>query len=517
MSSAQREGARGKAMPTSVRRGLDSPSRPLDVSVRRAMEPRFGHDFSRVRIHSGGEAARSARAVGAQAYVVGSDVVFGAGRYNPGSSEGQTLLAHELTHVVQQAAGASATGRLEASTRAQESEAERMAAGGVGSRQTTPRETGGPVLARFSDTNHHIVEEAALERSGLTAAQIKGLEQGNVQRDYSQLPAAVNLALLGQATTFGGYSPDEHIDNFIFDVEHDRWRGRGVGPQKYRFLDPKHEEFGPIEHIAAQLRELARGGSGPENMNHLGSAFHTVEDFFAHSNFVELIHGDERFGKDLLTASVTTEAGNEASALAEVQGSVAPASMQPYYAAQGEAAAKKTEATSHANMNKDTAQSRNFAEARRLAALVIQELAADVIGVMAEKDPAKREQRMQEVVVAKIRHYLRPPNPKDPWWEGLTSHGAGASMDARLAEADKRTPVTVNHKPFSPLRNMEASKNSPMALPVGVAFSMGKYGFLQAGAGFTRPDSFDSRFVPPPAQPDQKSSPILGAQWTGHF
>ena len=66
------------------------------------MEPRFGHDFSRVRVHADTGAAESARAVDAQAYTVGSDVVFGTGQYRPQTGTGQRLLAHELAHVVQQ-------------------------------------------------------------------------------------------------------------------------------------------------------------------------------------------------------------------------------------------------------------------------------------------------------------------------------------------------------------------------------------------------------------------------------
>jgi hypothetical protein len=70
------------------------------------MEPRFGQDFSHVRVHSDAVAERSARDVNARAYTVGSDIVFGAGQSAPGSLEGQRLLAHELTHVVQQSGGA---------------------------------------------------------------------------------------------------------------------------------------------------------------------------------------------------------------------------------------------------------------------------------------------------------------------------------------------------------------------------------------------------------------------------
>ncbi len=526
---ASRRSARGNASSHSrvqktagaLRHGLDSPAHSLDASTRRIFNARFGHDFSRVRIHTGQDAAASARAVSAQAYTVGNDVVFGHDRYNPATPSGQRLLAHELTHVAQQSGPSpQSLSSLGPSNSAQEHEAESLSAG-VMAGHSVPgvAHRSGPVLARFSDTNHHIIEEAALEGSGLTPEQIKGLEMGNVKRDYSQLPSAANAILLGHAQQFGGYGPDEHIDNFIFDVENDRWRSRGVGPQKYRYLDPKHEDFGPIEHIAAQLRDLAYGGMGKESMEHLGNAFHTVEDFFAHSNFIELTHKDDRFGKDLLTASVSTEPGNETASTSQVLGSIAPQTMAPYYAAQGAAAKAKTETTSHANMNKDTSQSAGFAEARRIAALVIQELAADVVSVMKnEPDPSKRAQLMESIVMKKVRHYLRPPDPKDPWWEGLASNGGGLRMDAKIAAAEKRTPVTVNQMPFSPLRNLEASKDSPMAMPVGVAFNLGRAGMIQAGGGLMRPNNaLDSRFTPPSPPSDQRSSFVAGAQWTGHF
>lgn len=87
---------------------LASSGQPLDPAARAFMESRFGHDFNRVRVHTDQLAARSAEAIAAQAYTVGSDVVFGIGRYAPASRDGQRLLAHELTHVVQQQSGAAA-------------------------------------------------------------------------------------------------------------------------------------------------------------------------------------------------------------------------------------------------------------------------------------------------------------------------------------------------------------------------------------------------------------------------
>ncbi len=89
-------------VPPIVNEVLHSPGQPLDTATRAFMEPRFGHDFGKVRVHTDARAAESALAVNALAYTLGRDVVFGAGQYNISTTEGKRLLAHELTHVVQQ-------------------------------------------------------------------------------------------------------------------------------------------------------------------------------------------------------------------------------------------------------------------------------------------------------------------------------------------------------------------------------------------------------------------------------
>jgi hypothetical protein len=91
--------------PPSVHQTLSHPGQPLDTGTRSFMESRFGQDFSGVRVHRDSQAEQSAADVNARAFTVGSDVVFGAGEYAPGTSEGQRLIAHELTHVGQQSAG----------------------------------------------------------------------------------------------------------------------------------------------------------------------------------------------------------------------------------------------------------------------------------------------------------------------------------------------------------------------------------------------------------------------------
>lgn len=90
--------------PDVVNRVLAEPGRPLDCGTRRYMEAGFGREFGHVRIHAGPRAADAARSVGARAFTVGSDVAFDAGEYRPESTAGRRLLAHELTHTIQQGA-----------------------------------------------------------------------------------------------------------------------------------------------------------------------------------------------------------------------------------------------------------------------------------------------------------------------------------------------------------------------------------------------------------------------------
>jgi hypothetical protein len=77
---------------------------PLDSSTRAFFEPRFGHDFSNVRLHTSGQAAESAHSIHALAYTAGHHIVFAPGQYNPWASDGRLLLGHELTHTIQQGA-----------------------------------------------------------------------------------------------------------------------------------------------------------------------------------------------------------------------------------------------------------------------------------------------------------------------------------------------------------------------------------------------------------------------------
>ena len=101
----------GLTASTSVENSLRTPGMPLDAASRGFFEPRFGHDFSAVRVHSDHAAATSARAVNALGYTVGNHIVFGAGQYRPHTQSGRKLLAHELAHTIQQSVGRAALPR----------------------------------------------------------------------------------------------------------------------------------------------------------------------------------------------------------------------------------------------------------------------------------------------------------------------------------------------------------------------------------------------------------------------
>jgi hypothetical protein len=148
-------------VPPIVHEVLRSPGQPLDTATRAFMEPRFGRDFSDVRMHNDATAAESARAVNALAYTVGRDVVFGSGQYAPGTAAGERLLAHELTHVVQQmAASHSVPGRLNI----------------------------GPVHDRFEQQADRLAEDvAATPRAPEGAGQVDGLR---VQRQMGGVKEA---------------------------------------------------------------------------------------------------------------------------------------------------------------------------------------------------------------------------------------------------------------------------------------------------------------------------------------
>lgn len=131
----QRKAAGGLGSPRApaiVDEVLRKQGTPLDQDTRAFMEQRFAHSFADVRIHTGCDAARSAHAVNAHAYTVGRDIVFAGSHYAPETARGRRLLAHELTHVVQQRGAATSSSgglQIDPANSAGEAEAEQVSAG----------------------------------------------------------------------------------------------------------------------------------------------------------------------------------------------------------------------------------------------------------------------------------------------------------------------------------------------------------------------------------------------------
>jgi len=491
---------------------------PLESETRRFMESRFRHDFSAVRVHTGPGAERLAGALGARAYAFGNDVVFARSRYAPQTLAGRALLAHELTHVIQQSAGGTSARNagLSSPNRSAEAEAGTAALAVAQGAPLPPVRIRTPAtIAAFSDTGHHVIDEAALAGAGFDEKQREVVERGNLERDYSQLGKVGNTLLLCKRQTFGGYKPEEHFDNFAWDVASGSWRTRGIASE-FKRAEPGAVDRTPLDYIDRELATLAEKGKTEQGLVHLGNALHTVEDFFAHSNFVELINGDKRFGDKLLTGSVP---GTQAASVAHVLDSISSQEMKPYYANQARTAEAAAPPLSHARIAKDQAGSQYYDQARRLATLAAQKLASNVLAALAEADPKARAERMKREVADLARQWLRPPDPSNPWWERLSADDKGV-IDRRIDEAQARTPVTVNQCVFSPLRNMEASAASSIKIPIGVAIpvNVGRDRvWFQAGAGVHQSMPLERDFLDSGRQPSGRAGAFVGAQIVGTF
>jgi hypothetical protein len=156
------------AVPESVYGEVRSPGKPMDETTRRFMEGRFGYDFSRIEIHTGNRAERSAAAVGALAYTVGNHIVFGAAQYRPQTDAGQLLLAHELAHTIQQGmVDASASLVVGDSNSPLEREAESIASEAIA---TEPREISAIQRQREPRSELTVVARATPEQAAAQSA-----------------------------------------------------------------------------------------------------------------------------------------------------------------------------------------------------------------------------------------------------------------------------------------------------------------------------------------------------------
>jgi uncharacterized protein DUF4157 len=403
---------------------LGTPGRPLDAATRSFVEPRFGHSFGHVRIHTDARAAASARSIQALAYTSGAHIVFAAGQYAPDTDGGKRLLAHELAHVVQQ--------------------------------QQAPLPDR---IFRFGDDTHNIIDQVASTLAHMKPEEIEAIHRGNTARDYSQAPPIMNLLLMCNPKTYGGYHDYDHFDNF-------EWNEK---LQTFQSRDPKSAGVSkdPMQHIQEELLAFVRELPKENAFEHVGSAFHAIEDFFAHSNFVELTHGDTSHGATLITGSVPS---GDSVSLQKIIASVSNEQTAGAYDAAANAAIAKADPKSHPAMAKDYKSNKYQMEAIVLATMVTQHVAEQVAAMKAMPTSAEREKFVRETIMPELRHHLRPPQENDKWWERLQAD-TGAATERQIRKTAAQTPVTVNQCVLSPLRSIEVSKDSNMKL-FGPAFSI---------------------------------------------
>ncbi|HZR42836.1 MAG TPA: DUF4157 domain-containing protein, partial [Ktedonobacteraceae bacterium] len=370
-------------VPPIVHNVLHSSGLPLDSSTRSFMESRFGHDFSGVRVHTGARADQSAQAVNAQAYTVGRDVVFGAGRYAPETTAGKRLLAHELTHVVQQSANplaniSTASGfSISSPTDDQELAANKMASrvmtevGPVPEAipqvpaMTRAQSPSGITIQRFpaGHMGHQGIEEEALigestdlkdEKLQFKTDDVKNIYLGNWLRDLSQLPSPllVKILTLGEfgreisEDELGTYIPSEHLDNpegsetientKLTQQKRDAMMKKLSPAQKLAYKEeaetykqeikdaakasglPPYIERGKY-HAKQQLAKAIGYGRNPEGMLAMGEGLHAIEDYYSHSNFVEVciwyLYNKRQLTEKQYTTLTKTEAGRNAALL----------------------------------------------------------------------------------------------------------------------------------------------------------------------------------------------------------
>ncbi len=326
---------------------LATPSHPLDAKTRQFAESRLGFDFSRVRVHADLVSAGTAQALNAQAFTVGDHIVFAAGKYAPASRPGMRLLAHELAHVVQQNTGAVSArpGALVSDPtdhheRAAEATADRVMSAPALTRPRSPLRTlggrlGPPVAQRFlaGEGGHQGIEEPALGEAGFSEKEQHQGYFGNWLRDFSQKlntesddsgpwPEIIKVLATGEfgrAPTdeeLGRYLPSEHVDRpdagesaespDIDDKTRAKRREKLSSSQKAWFDEEQSDGFKKQnalnaglsglpdyierakEHAKRMIGQAAALGRNEKGLMALGNGLHAVEDYFAHSNFVEV-------------------------------------------------------------------------------------------------------------------------------------------------------------------------------------------------------------------------------------
>jgi hypothetical protein len=250
-------------VPPIVHQVLRSPGRPLDAATRAYMEPRFGHDFGHVRVHTDAHAAQSAAAVHARAYTVGHHIVMGGGEYRPGATDGRRLLAHELGHVIQQAGSTDA-----------------IAADGVTPNDhPTERQADAAADAVIRDQPLSIGRRpiVALQRQAKATAASSGGQSGASTTPWDRLPADARK-VVGK-NIFNGFSPAQQA---VFQQVYGALKSLGYWTEVCDVKDVNVKYHQIDANVSAKLERRLLGDArfcadeGVTNIFHPGKSFRQV-------------------------------------------------------------------------------------------------------------------------------------------------------------------------------------------------------------------------------------------------
>jgi len=317
---------------------------------------------------------------------------------------------------------------------------------------------------------------------------LEQIHEGNTERDYSQSPRAVNFLLRCEPAKYGGYDANDHFDNFEWNKELEKWQTRN-NPAPAG-LTRTSEPQNPITHIQKEFLKFVNELPNINAFRHVGSAFHAIEDFFAHSNFIELTHGDYRFGKNLLTGSVPS--GDQVSLL-KIMESISNRDTAPLYGAAADKEIAAADPLSHPRIAKDYHSNVYQMEAIVLAALVVKTITKDIFALRDIRSKDEQRNYVEDVIMPTLIRYLRPPDPKDKWWESLQAQG-GAAMEQSIRKAAAKTPVTINQCVWSPMRSIEAAKDVNLKLG-GLTFQPTRANiFIQVGPGLAVEPAFNDQY-----------------------
>jgi hypothetical protein len=258
-----------------ARTGTEAGGQALDRHMQARMAAKFGHDFSQVRIHTDARAGDAAAALGANAYAHGSDIVFGAGQWTPGSPQTERLLAHELTHVVQQSqAGTGDASRASRREDASEREADTLAGDVTAGRSVDVQARPGAAVARDAGPDPFMAPyEMAMARMGMS------IKPKQPEESWTENPLwkyGTNDALSGAVGL-----EQTHLGNLHEDAANKSIAAANKMDSDFRLGDFQENHGlppssgGTAEELAAQ-KNLWRAGSDLEGAENAGRGASTA-------------------------------------------------------------------------------------------------------------------------------------------------------------------------------------------------------------------------------------------------